>query len=92
MSGFIKDTVSVSKEGKRTVIKMNDRLCGQIWHLVKDWPDIISNEENLKLVSDLNFAKTEQIEEITEVFYQMFKALSESSGEVAIRITDSDNA
>ncbi len=91
MSEFKKDVVSVSKEGKRTVITMNDRLCGDIWHLIKDWPDIISNDENLQLLADLNFAKAEQIEEITQALYQMFEAISESHAETVVHITDADN-
>ena len=91
MSKFIRETISVSKEGKTTVIQMDNRLCGQIWHLVKDWPDIISNDENLKTIADLNFAKTEQIKEITEAFYQMFNAISEASTEVIVRIIEDES-
>ena len=90
MSDYIKDKVSISKEANKTIIRMNDRLQSQIWKLVKDWPDIISNEENLKIIAGLNFAKTEQIEEITEAFYKIFDAISENT-ETIIRITNTEN-
>ena len=89
MSDYIKDKVSISKEAKKTIIRMNDRLQGQIWKLVKDWPDIISNTENLKILADMNFAKKEEIEELTEAFYEMFKVIA-SSKEVTICVTKAE--
>ncbi len=90
MSDFKKEAISILKEDKTTVIKIDNRLCGDIWHIVKDWPDIISNDENLKILADLNFAKMDQIEEITEAIYQIFKAISENYADVVVRITEAD--
>ena len=89
MSDYIKDKVSISNEAKKTIIRMNDRLQGQIWKFVKDWPDIVSNHENLKILADMNFAKKEEIEELTEAFYEMFKVIA-SSTEVTIRVTKAE--
>ena len=86
MNEYIKDTVTVSKDAGKAVIKMNDRLCSQIWQLVKDWPDIISNEENLKTLAELNIARKEHIEELTSALYEMFKTIS-SNNEIVVRIT-----
>ncbi len=77
--------IVVTKEGRKTVIKINKEAASQLWKLVKDWPDIISNEENLKILAELNFAKPEQVKALTADLYQIFKALAESSGETTIR-------
>ena len=87
MSEYIKDIVTVSKEAGKAVIKMNDRLFHQIWHLVKDWPDIISNEENLKILAELNFARKEEIEELTSALYEIFKTFS-CNNEIVVHITE----
>ena len=76
--------IVVVKENRKTVIKIGKEAYSQIWNLVKDWPDIISNDENLKLLADLNFVKPEQIKAFTDDIYQIFKAVTETSSEATI--------
>ena len=76
--------IVVVKENRKTVIKIDKEAYSQIWKLVKDWPDIVSNDENLKILADLNLAKPEQIKAFTDDLYQIFKAVTETSGEATI--------
>ncbi len=84
-----KEIITITKEDGKTVITMSEELRYSIWSLVQDWPDIISNDENLKVIMDLNMTKEERIEEITEAFYQIFNTIG-TDCETVIRIVDTD--
>ena len=83
------EKVVLKCEGEQRVIEIDATTKSNVWHLVKDWPDIISNEENIKKLCDINFANSEEIEELTEVIYQLFKALNvENPTDTVIRVIE----
>jgi len=83
------EKVVLKCEGEQRVIEIDATTKANVWHLVKDWPDIISNEENMKKLCDMNFSNSEEIEELTGTIYQLFKALNvENPADIVIRVVE----
>jgi len=81
--------ITITKEDNKTVIEMSAELRYLIWELVSGWPDIISNDENMKIVADLNMTDTEDIKKTTNALYQIFQTIG-TNQETVIRIVDTD--
>ena len=83
------EKVVLKHEGKQMVVEIDATAKANIWHIVKDWPDIISNEENMKKICDMNFANSEQIEEVTYTIFRLFEVLNvENPTDTVIRIVE----
>lgn len=77
--------ITITKENGKTVISISEDLHYSLCDFVQDWPDIISNDENLKIIADLNMTKEERIKEITEAFCQIFNVIC-ADHETVIRV------
>lgn len=82
--------IVVKEEEDKTIIEIDANLEANIYWLVKDWPDIISNEENMKILCELNITSPQRIQELTDAICQISKALNREKDTV-IRVVDKQN-
>lgn len=82
--------IVVREEEDKTIIEIDANLEANIYWLVKDWPDIISNEENMKILCKLNYASSQQMQELTDAICQIWKKFSREKDTV-IRVVDKQN-
>jgi len=64
--------MNVIRNDGQVTVSVNRDLLADIYAVIKDWPDIISNEENLKQIASLNMCNAEQIVNMTNAIYAMF--------------------
>ena len=81
--------IAHSKENGKAVVSISNDAHYYIWEIVSGWPDIISNEENLKIIADLNMTNTEIMEKTTSALYQIFHTIN-TDREVIIRVANTD--
>lgn len=69
------DYVKVVRKNEQVNITINYKLWSDITKMVNDWPDIISNEENLKTLADINMTDTKKIIDITNALVMIFSLI-----------------
>ena len=70
--------VNVIRNDGQVTVSVNRDLLADIYAVIKDWPDIISNEENLKQIASLNMCNAEKIVNMTNAIYAMFSIARKS--------------
>ena len=59
--------ISTKTEDSKIYIQVDEKSALDAWELTRDWDEIISNDENLKILADLNMTSTQRIISLTEV-------------------------
>lgn len=73
--------ITLCNQDGRTVVSVDGRFWSDLNDIIKDWPLIISNEKNLKILADLNMCDSQKIIDLTNAICKIFESVTEIVGD-----------
>ena len=72
--------ISTKTEDGKDYIQVDEKSVLDAWYLTRDWKDIISNDENLKILADLNMTSPQRIVALTEIVSTIMDEITHHTG------------